>query len=163
MIKLVNTMASQATEKELKSSLEFTKTRYDVFGQIMTNKLGSIPFLVFCIVFFALWIGWNLLSPHPFDAAPFPILEVAVSVFAIVLSVTVLVNQNRQGKMDKIRQQVEFEVNVRAEEEITKVLNMLHDIQLKLGMDSAHDQELEQMKESTDVKEIHRNIDLENL
>jgi uncharacterized membrane protein len=61
--------------------------------------------------------------------------------------------------MDKIQQQVEFEVNVRAEEEITKVLNMLHDIQIKLGIQNLHDKELEQMKEIIDIKEIHKNIE----
>ncbi len=155
-------MAKHATAEELKSSLEFNKTGADKFGRLMTNSLGSIPFLLCCILFFALWMGWNLLSGQRFDAAPFPILEMVVSVFAIILSVTVLINQNRQGQMDKIRQQVEFEVNVRAEEEITKVLNMLHDIQIQLGMDSAPDRELEQMKESTDVKEIHQKVNKGN-
>jgi len=155
-------MRKQATSEELKSSLEFNKTMADKFGQLMTNSLGSIPFLICCLLFFALWMCWNLLSGHHFDAAPFPILETVVSVFAIILSVTVLINQNRQGKMDKIRQQVEFEVNVRAEEEITKVLNMLHDIQIQLGMNSGSDQELEQMKESTDVKKIHQKVNKGN-
>jgi uncharacterized membrane protein len=152
-------MAEQPSSKELKSSLEFTKTNADHFGQQMTNSLGSIPFLVGCVLFFIAWMGWNVLGGHPFDAAPFPILETAVSVFAIILSVTVLINQNRQGKMDKVRQQVEFEVNVRAEEEITKVLNMLHDIQNKMGIANSVDKELEQMKENIDVNEIHKNVD----
>ena len=50
--------------------------------------------------------------------------------------------------MDKIRQQVDFEVNVRAEHEITKVLNMLHEVHQKLGLNSDTDTELEEMKEN---------------
>ena len=84
-----------------------------------------------------------------------------VSIFAIILSVSVLISQNRQGKLDKLRQQVEFEVNVRAETEITKILQMLHEMQKKMGIDS-HDSELEQMKENIDLQQIHRQMDDHN-
>jgi uncharacterized membrane protein len=73
----------------------------------------------------------------------------------------VLINQNRQGHMDKVRQQVEFEVNVRAESEITMVLNMLHEIHQKLGLKTEEDKELQEMKARTDVKQIHQTIDEE--
>jgi uncharacterized membrane protein len=150
----------QAETPNLKSSLDFTKTHADHFAVFVANILGSITFLIICIITFVIWITYNLNAPKPFDPFPFPILEMAVSIFAIILSVSVLINQNRQGRMDKISQQVEFEVNVRAEEEITKMLTMLHEIQQKLGI-STHsgDKELEEMKSSTDVKEIHKNID----
>lgn len=47
--------------------------------------------------------------------------------------------------MENIRQQVEFEVNIHAEKEITKVLEMLHDIHKKLGIQNTEDTELENM------------------
>ena len=145
--------------EEIKSSLEFEKTRTDTFSVFMTNFLGSAGFLVGAIVFFVIWISWNLFSANPFDKFPFAELEMVVSVFAIILSVTVLINQNRQGRMDKIRQQVDFEVNVRAEHEVTKVLNMLHEIHQHMGLNSKEDKELEEMKETTDVQQIHHTID----
>ncbi|WP_461448668.1 DUF1003 domain-containing protein [Mucilaginibacter sp.] len=147
------------TEKELKSALEFRHTRTDHFSGFTTNVLGSVGFLIGSIMFFVIWITWNLFGAHPFDPFPFPILEMAVSLFAIVLSVTVLINQNRQSRMDKTRQQVEFEVNVRAENEITMMLKMLHEIHQKLGLKTESDKELEEMKEVTDVKQIHQTID----
>jgi uncharacterized membrane protein len=146
-------------DSQLKSSLEFTKTPTDKFAISTTNVLGSMTFLLCSLAFFAAWIIWNLISPNPFDRFPFPVLEMLVSLFAIILSVTVLINQNRQGHMDKIRQQVEFEVNVRAESEITMMLNMLHEIHQKLGLKTEEDKELEEMKEMTDVKQIHQTID----
>ena len=60
--------------------------------------------------------------------------------------------------MENIRAQVEFEVNVRAENEITKILEMLHDIQIKLGIDK-HDPQLEKMKETTDLDLLHKKVD----
>jgi uncharacterized membrane protein len=82
-----------------------------------------------------------------------------VSIFAIILSISVLISQNREGKRDTIRQQVEFEINIRAEREITKVLIMLHEIQKKLNIRSAADIELEEMKNETDIKKIHQKLD----
>jgi uncharacterized membrane protein len=157
-------MAKRKTlsDNHLKSSLDFTRTPTDKFSIFTTNVLGSMAFLLSSLIFFTTWIIYNLFSPHPFDRFPFPVLEMVVSLFAIILSVTVLINQNRQGHMDKTRQQVEFEVNVRAEHEITKVLNMLHEIHHKLGLKSGDDdKELQEMKETTDVKKIHHTIDEE--
>jgi uncharacterized membrane protein len=147
-----------APNEEMKSSLEFRKTRTDTFAVFMTNFLGSMTFLVGAVIFFVIWISWNLYSASPFDKFPFPELQTVVSVFAIILSVTVLINQNRQGSIDKTRQQIDFEVNVRAEHEVTKALNMLHEIHQKLGLRSAEDDELEKMKETTDIEQIHKTL-----
>ena len=153
--------SQQSAEPELKSSLDFTKTRTDHITVFIINVLGSMKFLLSCFIIFTVWICWNInmLPLKPFDPFPFPILEMAVSLFAIILSVSVLINQNRQGRIETIRQQVEFEVNVRAEEEITKILNMVHEIHQHLGINTTTDQQLEEMKEPTDIKQIHRAID----
>ncbi|WCT14818.1 DUF1003 domain-containing protein [Mucilaginibacter jinjuensis] len=154
--------SQQAPEPELKSSLDFTKTRTDHITVFIIDVLGSMKFLLSCFIIFAVWICWNInLFPllKPFDPFPFPILEMAVSLFAIILSVSVLINQNRQGRIETIRQQVEFEANVRAEEEITKILNMVHEIHQRMGITTVTDQQLEEMKEPTDIKQIHKAID----
>ena len=147
---------------ELKSSLDFTKTKTDHIAVLIIEVLGSMKFLVFYILIFTVWIAWNLrfyFNSKPFDPFPFPILQMVVTLFAIILSVSVLINQNRQGKIEKIKQEVEFEINVRAENEITKILNMLHEIHQQLGLDSKEDKELEQMKETTNIKQIHQTLD----
>jgi uncharacterized membrane protein len=152
----------ETSDQQLKSSLNFTETKIDRLAIYIMNVFGSITFLIFCLLFFILWILWNLnLLPglEPFDSYPFPLLEMAVSLFAIVLSVTVIINQNRKSRIDKISSQVEFEVNIRAEEEITKILNMLHQIQQHLGIEVLNDNELEEMKEPTDISRIHENLD----
>jgi uncharacterized membrane protein len=158
-------MSRKHTDTELHSALDFTKTPVDKIAVFFIGVFGSVTFLLFCLLLFAIWICWNLgfFGFKAFDPFPFPILEMSVSIFAIVLSVSVLINQNRQGRMDKIRQQVEFEVNVRAEAEITKMLNMLHAIEQKLGIDTRGDTQLEEMKEVTNVKQIHKNIDEEGI
>jgi len=82
---------------------------------------GSIPFLMIHIVFFAVWIGLNItIVPFApmFDPFPFGLLTMAVSLEAIFLSVFVLLSQNRQAAKDRIRADVEYEVNIKAEMEV---------------------------------------------
>ena len=149
-------------DPQLQSALNFTKTRTDQTAVVIINALGSITFLLICIAFFAGWICWNarlLPGLKPFDPFPFSTLEMAVSIFAIILSISVLINQNRQGRIEKIRQQVEFEVNVRAESEITKILQMLHEVHTKLGISTQEDRELEKMKQQTDIDKIQQTVD----
>src|ERR1700748_2635852 len=101
---------TNSSDQQLESSLNFTASKTDRLSVFIIDILGSMVFLVICIFIFILWILWNLnLLPglKPFDPFPFPILEMAVSLFAIVLSVSVLINQNRQGRIEKIQRQVD--------------------------------------------------------
>ncbi len=84
---------------------------------------GSIAFLMIHIVVFAVWIllnvdwlpGWK---PPMFDPFPFGLLTMVVSLEAIILSVFVLLSQNRQASKERIRGDIEYEVNLKAELEI---------------------------------------------
>ncbi len=82
---------------------------------------GSIPFLVIHVVLFALWIGLNI-GGFPwsmmFDPFPYGLLTMIVSLEAIILSVFVLLSQNRQAEKDRVRGDIEYEVNLKAELEV---------------------------------------------
>jgi uncharacterized membrane protein len=155
----------KADKKTSNSTIEgkskIHKHRTDGLSLFITNTFGSIAFLFVCAAFVIFWICCNLnFIPYvkPFDPFPFPELEMVVSIFAIILSVSVLISQKRQARLEKIHQQVEFEINVTAEKEITKVLEMLHSIQKKLGIEQS-DQELEKMMARTDLEALHRDAE----
>jgi uncharacterized membrane protein len=85
---------------------------------------GSIPFLgIHCVLFF-LWVILNagpLVGHFPmtgFDPFPFGLLTMVVSLEAIILSVFVLLSQNRQAARDKFRNDIEYDINLKAELEI---------------------------------------------
>ena len=58
-----------------------------------------------------------------FDPFPFGLLTMIVSLEAIFLSIFVLISQNRQSEKDRVRSNIDYEVNVKAEMEIAQ----LHD------------------------------------
>jgi CRP/FNR family cyclic AMP-dependent transcriptional regulator len=80
---------------------------------------GSIPFLLLHVVWFAAWLLINTVPglPH-FDPFPFGFLTLTVSLEAIFLSVFVLLSQNRQAAKERIRADIEYDVNLKAELEI---------------------------------------------
>jgi len=82
---------------------------------------GSIPFLFLHLLFFAVWILLNLpgIPGAPmFDPFPYGLLTMVVSLEAIILSVFVLLSQNRQAAKERIRGDIEYEVNIKAEMEV---------------------------------------------
>ena len=82
---------------------------------------GSITFLMIHVVVFTSWILWNNDWPPGlpnFDAFPYGLLTMCVSLEAIILSVFVLLSQNRQIEKDRVRSEIEYDVNLKAELEV---------------------------------------------
>ena len=81
---------------------------------------GSMPFLISHSVWFITWISLNtlILGDRAFDPFPFGLLTMIVSLEAIFLACFVLISQNRQAQKDKVRADIEYEVNIKAELEV---------------------------------------------
>jgi len=81
---------------------------------------GSMQFLLINGAWFVIWISLNTLplGVTAFDPYPFGLLTMIVSLEAIFLSCFVLISQNRQAQKDKVRADIEYEVNIKAELEI---------------------------------------------
>jgi CRP/FNR family cyclic AMP-dependent transcriptional regulator len=87
---------------------------------------GSLPFLFIHMGVFALWIVLNVAplvhtSIGGWDPYPFGLLTMSVSLEAIFLSVFVLLSQNRQAARDRVRNDIEYEINLKAELEISQL------------------------------------------
>jgi uncharacterized membrane protein len=148
-------------DTHLKSYVEFERQFGEVAARFLTKSLGSIWFLNSNLAFIFVWVIINLgLVPgiHPFDPYPFSLLLMIVSFLSMFFAIVVLINQNQQGRMADIRQRIDFEVNVRAEREITKILRVLDELNANFGMTKA-DQEMENMKEKIDIAEIKEDIE----
>lgn len=148
-------------DTQLKSYVAFEHRWADVLARFLTQSFGSVWFLNTNLIFIFVWIIVNLgLIPgvRPFDPYPFVLLLMTVAFSSLLLAVVVLINQNRQGRRADIRQRIDFEVNVRAEHEITKILTMLHELHVEHGIAKA-DRELDRMKEKIDITEIKEYIE----
>ena len=84
-------------------------------ADVIAEFSGSIPFLVLNAVFFFVWLIVNAFPSVAFDPYPFGLLTMIVSLEAIFLSIFVLVSQNRQADKDRIRNELDYQVNLKAE------------------------------------------------
>lgn len=91
----------------------------------VTEFSGSIPFLGIHIVVFSIWIVLNVdpLAHNAgvlggYDPFPFGLLTMCVSLEAIILSVLVMLSQNRQVARDRIKNDIEYNINVSAEAKV---------------------------------------------
>jgi CRP/FNR family transcriptional regulator, cyclic AMP receptor protein len=98
---------------------------------------GSLPFLFIHVVIFFVWIVLNVppLRETPvggFDRYPFGLLTMVVSLEAIILSVFVLLSQNRQVERDRRRNDIEFDINYKAELQIAQLNIKVDDMREEL-------------------------------
>jgi uncharacterized membrane protein len=123
--------------------------------------LGRPLFLSVQVVWMGAWISWNVLAPHrAFDRPPFYLLDSVLSVEAIVISTFVLISQNRMSAADTRREQLNLQVNLLAEAEMTSALNLLHRISQHLRLpDTAGDAEARELATRTDIAEVARHVD----
>lgn len=126
----------------------------------LTNIFGSTLFLNLNAILFVIWITINMgLLPDikPFDPFPFGLLTMVVSLEAIILSIVILVSQNRQSYVTSIREELHLQINLIAEEEITKALKLLAEIRTKMGI-VEKDPELDEMLERINTSYIERSL-----
>jgi uncharacterized membrane protein len=136
-------------------------SRSDRLADRITAFSGSMTFVYVHVVWFILWIALNrgLFGFRPFDPFPFGLLTLIVSLEAIFLSTFVLLSQNRQARVADRREEIDLQVNVISEQEITEVLRILDRISAHLGVDLGADPELPKMEQVTNLTTLMDEID----
>lgn len=133
-------------------------------ADVLTQSFGNMWFLGTNVFFFLFWILVNtgVVPIFPIiDPFPFFLLTTFVSLEAILLAIVVLVSENRAARVAELREEIDFQVNVQAEREITKMLTMLDEIRAALKIRPKNDAELEEMKRTIDVERLGGEIEEE--
>lgn len=144
----------------LKAQHNAERTAIEAAADDLNEVASSTPYLVLHVVWFAVWIPWNLgwLGLAPFDPYPFGLLTMIVSLEAIFLSIFVLMAQKRESAIAELREELALQVNLRIEEEMTKMLQLVAGLYTRLGHRMAEDPELSDMMQPLDVAEIERGL-----
>ena len=148
--------------KSLKAKADAKRTRAEVIADWMTGALGSIRFLVLNVIWFFSWIIINTgLVPGipPFDPYPFGLLTTTVSLEAIILAIFVLMSQNRAERVDDLREEIDLQVDIITERELTKLIKMTEILMEKNGIDVSRDAELQDMIKPTNLENIERSLE----
>ena len=136
-------------------------TKAEHISDAISRFAGSQTFILLHLAWFALWMLMNRgLAPgvRIFDPYPFNLLTMVVSLEAILLTAFVMITQNRMGRQADKRAHLDLQVNLLAEQELTKVLQMLDKICGALKIPE-QDRETQRLMKTTDVTSIAREIE----
>ena len=129
-------------------------------ADILTSFFGSIGFLLLNLALFIVWVMANTgkIPGMPiFDPYPYVLLITIVSLEAIVLTVIVLMSQNRQSQIGTLRDELQLQVELITEKEISKVLQLLKKVLEKNDI-KLTDKELNEMIEVIDRSYIEKKL-----
>lgn len=82
-----------------------------------------------------------------------------VSLEAIILSIFVLISQNRGSKIDDLREEIDLQVDIITESEVTKLLLLVVRLLQKNGVDISSDKELEEMLKPINEAKIEKSLE----
>jgi uncharacterized membrane protein len=112
-------------------------------GQRLADRVaafgGSWPFILVFVAVMALWIGVNtwVLAEGTFDPYPYILLNLVLSMLAVLQAPIILMSQNRQAAKDRLQAEVDYRINLKAELEVAhlhrKVDRIWEDLQAQLA------------------------------
>lgn len=115
---------------------------------VITRFTGSMLFVYIHLALFGSWIVVNLgWTPIPTFDATFVVLAMLASVEAIFLSTFVLISQNRMAAAADKRADLDLQINLLSEHEVTRLVALVAAIGERLGVAEAQDPELDEIKQ----------------
>ena len=121
----------------------------------ITRFTGSMLFVYLHLAIFGSWIVVNLgWTPLPRFDRSFVVLAMIASVEAIFLSTFVLISQNRMAAMADKRADLDLQVSLLSEHEVTHLIQLVREIARKLDVDQAQDSELHELAQDVAPEKV---------
>jgi uncharacterized membrane protein len=117
-------------------------------AQAITSFTGSMRFVYLHLALYGAWIVLNLgvIPRVPRFDPSFVVLAMVASVEAIFLSTFVLISQNRTAAAADKRADLDVQISLLTEHELTKLAKLIGDIADRLGIAGSHDPEVQEIK-----------------
>jgi len=102
-------------------------TLADRAADIIAEFGGSWKFIIAAVLFFNLWVLINslLLANNGFDAYPYLLLSCVINMLAVLQAPIILMSQNRQAHKDRLRSEIDYQINLRNELALNEILERL--------------------------------------
>ncbi|HEX4665109.1 MAG TPA: DUF1003 domain-containing protein [Chthoniobacterales bacterium] len=121
----------------------------------VTRFTGSLGFVLLQLLVVIGWIVCNLPStPFPKFDRHFIVLAMVASVEAIFLSTFVLITQNRMSERSAKRADLDLQVSLLAEHEVTQLIALVRAIAARLEVKVEHDPELAELEKDVEPEQV---------
>jgi uncharacterized membrane protein len=122
----------------------------------VSRFFGSPAFFAFAVAFIAAWVAVNLWGVNHgwrhVDNPPFFVLQGLVSCNALLLTVAVLIRQNRMAQVAEHRAHLDLQINMLTEQKVTKLLQILDaPRRASAAPHEGHDDEVHEMTKPADT------------
>ncbi len=125
------------------------------FADAITRFTGSMLFVYIHLVLFATWIIVNLPAvPLPKFDPTYVVLAMFASVEAIFLSTFVLISQNRMSQQADKRADLDLQVSLLSEHEVTRLITLVKAIAEKLEIEASRDPELPELQKDVEPEKV---------
>jgi len=136
------------------------RTSADRIASGIASFCGSMLFVWLHVIWFG---GWILLNSRPgfhhLDPFPFTFLTLIVSLEAIFLSTFILISENHSSRQSERRNHLDLQINLLAEQENTKMLNLLEQIAEKMGVEADDNPSLKVLDQATNPEKLAEQIE----
>jgi uncharacterized membrane protein len=150
------------TVVKIEEEAQLQRTLADRISDVIASFVGSISFVVLHLFWFGIWVTINvglISGKWRFDPYPFALLCMLVSLEGVLLSTFVLIKQNRMSQRADERAHLDLQVNLLAEKELTKILQLQRLICERLEIvEASEDQEVAELSSVTAVGNIAHEI-----
>jgi uncharacterized membrane protein len=131
------------------------KPRQERVAEAIGRFSGSMPFVWIHAIVFAAWVAVNVgVLPLPRFDPDFVKLATFASVEAIFLSTFVLLTQNRMAADADRRADLDLQISLLAEHEVTQLVRMVARIAERLGVDESRSPELPELERDVDPQQV---------
>lgn len=146
---------------DLERELTQNRSALDRLSHAIAAIASSRAFIVGHVVLVLVWAFLNR-GQRAFDAYPYGLLNLLVSLEAIFLTGTVLLTQNQMSKLADRRAHLDLQVNLLAEQELTAILQMVHTLCKNAGTTvRIADSRVNTLLQETDIEKLAVTIDRE--
>lgn len=125
----------------------------DTVADRVTREIGSWRFISIYFALLLVWMGVNTLAwIRHWDPYPFIFLNLILSFQGAFAAPIILMSQNRQEARDRLAEQVDHAINLRAEREVAALQSLIEDLErASLGEFTALRAEQAEMRERIDA------------
>ena len=102
-------------------------TLADRAADIIAEFGGSWKFIIAAVLFFNVWVLINtlLLANSGFDPYPYLLLSTGINMLAVLQAPVILMSQNRQAHKDRLRAEIDYQINLKNELALNEILERL--------------------------------------
>jgi len=120
---LLRRSATRNVNVEEAAQLTFADRAADIIAEFG----GSWKFIIAAVLFFNVWVLINtlLLTNNGFDPYPYLLLSTAINMLAVLQAPIILMSQNRQSHKDRLRSEIDYQVNLKNELALNEILQRL--------------------------------------